>query len=71
MNGYKLPRLNGDKNISNLRILETDLIYIVGIPYDQSEYEVRFYFCSISKYWINGLSGRRMNFETRYHYSNL
>ena len=44
MNGYKLPRLNGDKNISNLRILETDLIYIVGIPYDQSEYEVRFYF---------------------------
>ena len=39
MNGYKLPRLNSDKNISNLRILETDLVYIVGIPYEQSEFE--------------------------------
>ena len=34
MNGYKLPWLTLDKNIGNLRILETDLIYVVGIPYD-------------------------------------
>lgn len=40
MNGYKLPRLNSDKNINNLRILETDLVYIVGIPYEQSDFEV-------------------------------
>lgn len=43
MEGNKLPRFSGHKNINNLRILETDLVYIVGIPYDQSDYEVNFY----------------------------
>ena len=38
--GYKQPRFLGDKNITNLRILETDLIYIVGIPHENCDFDV-------------------------------
>ena len=40
MNGYKLPKQNIGNNIPNLRILETDLIYIVGIPYENSDLDI-------------------------------
>ena len=38
--GYKLPNTTNDKNISNQRILETDLIYLIGIPNEKSSLNI-------------------------------